>query len=153
MYAKTYFDIMEKIEGRTEHDVGEIFRLFGQEYERRYPMTSSQRKTLRALAVCRTAYLGGHLEACDHCGLERPHYDSCRNGNCPKCQGIDRRNWVNARLDEMLPIPYFHTVFTVPSYISDALMGHEETLYRILFKASSQTLLHFFFASSPELVG
>ena len=135
---------MENTESRTEHDIGEIFRLFGPEYEQRYPMSSSQRKALRALAVCRTWYLGGHLEKCNHCDFERPHYNSCRNVNCPKCQGIQRRKWVNARLEEMLPVPYFHTVFTIPSSISDALIGMEKTLYGILFQASSQTLLHFF---------
>ena len=142
-------------EDRTEHDVGEIFRLFGPEYEQRYSMNSCQRKVLRALAVCRTAYLGGHLEQCDHCGFERPHYNSCRNVNCPKCQGIQRRKWVNARLDEMLPVPYFHVVFTVPSFISETLTGRDETLYRILFRASSQTLLHFFksrYGGEPGLI-
>ena len=107
-------------------------------------MGSAQRKALRALAVCRTAYLGGHLEQCNHCGFEHPHYNSCRNSNCPKCQGIQRRKWVNARLEEVLPVPYFHCVFTVPSSISDALIGMEKVLYRVLFQASSQTLLHFF---------
>ena len=131
-------------EDRTEHDVGEIFRLFGPVYEQRYSMSSSQRKALRALAVCRTGYLGGHLEQCDHCGFERPHYNSCRNVNCPKCQGIQRRKWVTARLEELLPVPYFHVVFTVPSSIGDALIGIDKTLYQVLFQASSQTLLHFF---------
>lgn len=137
-------DPLELKENRTEHDVGEIFRLFGQDYERRYPLTSTQRKTLRALAVCRTAYLGGHIEKCDHCDFERPHYNSCRNVNCPKCQGIERRKWVNARFCKLLPVPYFHVVFTLPSSISDALIGIDETVYRVLFRASSQTLLHFF---------
>lgn len=136
--------LLELKEDRTEHDVGEISCLFGQEYERRYPMASPQRKALRALAVCRTAYLGGHLEQCEHCGFERPHYNSCRNVNCPKCQGIERRRRVNARLNEMLPVPYFHVVFTLPSSISKTLTAINETIYRVLFRASSQTLLHFF---------
>ena len=144
-------------EDRTEYDVGEIFRLFGPEYEKRYAMSSCQRKVLRALAVCRTAYLGGHLEQCDHCGFERPHYNSCRNVNCPKCQGIQRRKWVDSRLDEMLGVPYFHVVFTVPSSISAALtlIGGDETVYRVLFRASSQTLLHFFksrYGGEPGLI-
>ena len=136
--------LLELKEDRTEYDVGEIFRLFGQDYERRYPMTSTQRKTLRALAVCRTGYLGGHIEKCDHCGFERPHYNSCRNVNCPKCQGIERRRWVNSQLDEMLGVAYFHVVFTLPSSILDVLTAIDETVYRVLFRASSQTLLHFF---------
>ena len=148
-------NVLEMKEVRLEHDVGEIFRLFGPEYEKRYPMSRCQRKALRALAVCRTAYLGGHLEQCEHCGFERSHYNSCRNVNCPKCQGIQRRKWVTARLSEMLPVPYFHVVFTVPSSMSDALIGFERILYRVLFQASSQTLLHFFkdrYGSQPGLI-
>ena len=168
-----YNALSELESGRTEHDVGEIFRLFGQAYERRYPMRSEQRKALRAIAVCRMKYLGGHLEQCDHCDFERPCYNSCRNVHCPKCQGMERQKWVNKRLKELLPVPMLplrcrhfgrpvsagasaHVVFTLPSEISDELKGFGEMVYRELFRASSQTLLYFFKSKrggQPGLIG
>lgn len=145
---------MEANAGRTEFDVGSIFRSFGQAYERQHLLSSSQRKALRALAVCRTEFLGGHLEQCDSCGFEQPQYNSCRNVNCPKCQGIERRRWVESRLGEMLPVPYFHVVFTLPSILLNRGITDAE-LYRLLFSASSRTLLNFFrtyFGGEPGLI-
>jgi hypothetical protein len=130
--------------GRTEYDTGHIFRSHGQEYEKRYSMSSEQRKSLRAIASCRTSVLGGHLEKCNSCGFSHPVYNSCRNNNCPKCQGINRSKWVNARLEELLPVPYFHTVFTVPDLFNTLMFSNYIDLNGALFRAASATLLHFF---------
>lgn len=129
---------------RTEYDVGEIFREYGQDYECNHAMSSEQRIALRALAVCRTSTLGGHLERCSSCGFERPVYNSCRNRNCPKCQGSKRMQWINDRLKELLPVPYFHLVFTVPAYFNELMFSHYREFHNALFHASSGTLLYFF---------
>lgn len=131
-------------EGRTEFDTGEIFRLHGQEYENKYPMHSEQRKALRAIASCRTSVLGGHIEKCSNCGFQQPVYNSCRNNNCPKCQGIKRRQWVEERLKELLPVSYFHVIFTIPNTFNILFNSYYRKLNDALFRASSATLLHFF---------
>jgi len=129
---------------RTEYDVGKIFRDYGQEYELNHALSSEQRIALRGLASCRTADLGGHLERCSHCGFERPVYNSCRNRNCPKCQGSKRMKWINERLQELLPVPYFHLVFTVPAFFNELMFSHYREFHNALFHASSGTLLYFF---------
>ena len=131
-------------EGRTEFDTGEIFRMHGQEYECNHPMYSEQRKALRAIASCRTSRLGGHKEKCRSCGYIRPVYNSCRNNNCPKCQGTKRRKWVGERIEELLPVPYFHLIFTISDFFNYLYFTHYKELNNALFKASSDTLLHFF---------
>ena len=129
---------------RTEYDLGEIIRTFGQEYERKYPMYSEQRKAFRAIASCRTSVLGGHKLKCSNCGYEEISYNSCRNNNCPKCQGIKRRKWVASRIEELLPVPYFHLIFTISDYFNELHYSHYKELYNALFSASSKTLLYFF---------
>jgi len=125
---------------RTEHDIGEIFRRWGPAYSRTHLMTGQQRKVMQALGMCRTAQLGGHLEKCDRCGYERPVYNSCGNRHCPKCQGIRMRKWLAARRRELLPVPYFHCIFTLP-HTFNALVPHNARLfYDLLFRAASETL-------------
>ena len=135
---------------RTEHDAGEIFRIHGQEYERSHNMTSEQRKALRAIASCRTSVLGGHLERCRDCGFEHPVYNSCRNSNCPKCQGIKRRQWVDKRVEELLPVPYFHVIFTLPDIFNSLSISHYREFHGALFRAAAETLLYFFRKSGGE---
>lgn len=130
--------------GRTEFDLGMIFRKFGQLYERTHKMTSEQRSVMNALSQCRTAHLGGHLERCDGCGHERPAYNSCRNTNCPTCQGIERRRWVERRLDELLPVAYFHGIFTLPSSFNTLIMQDPRPIYNLLMRSSADTILEFF---------
>ena len=130
--------------GRTEYDIGKIFRYHGQEYEYRYAMFEEQRKALRAIASCRTSVLGGHLHKCLSCGYEEISYNSCRNSNCPKCQGTKRSKWVKAREDELLDTPYFHLIFTIPDYFNSFHISHYRELYNSLFSASSGTILRFF---------
>lgn len=129
---------------KTECNIGEIFREYGQEFERSYPLFSEQRKALRAIAVCRTEHLGGHVDRCQSCGHEKPSYNSCRNHNCPTCQGIARRKWIQARMQEVLPVPYYHVVFTLPQEINSLLSHNQKEIYSLLFQASSATMLHFF---------
>lgn len=92
---------------------------------------------------CRSAALGGHMEKCDACGFERPAYNSCRNRHCPKCQSLAKAAWLEARRAEVLPVHYFHTVFTLPHEINPIAWCNKKIVYDLLFKAVSETLLCF----------
>jgi hypothetical protein len=128
---------------RTEHSVGEIFRRWGGEYSRTHPLSRSQRRVLQTLAQCRTAALGGHLEKCDQCGLERPVYNSCGDRHCPTCQGKLAREWLAKRLDEVLNTPYFHCIFTLPEQFNALIPYNQRVMYELLFRATVQTLKSF----------
>jgi hypothetical protein len=106
---------------------------------------------MRAIEVCRTAALGGHLEKCDHCDATRNAYNSCRNRHCPKCQNADRAKWLEDRQEELLPVEYFHVVFTVPEQIAQIAFYNKETVYNILFKATAETLITI--AGDPKHLG
>src|SRR5262249_37746953 len=95
----------------------------------------------RAIETCRTAALGGHIEECDRCGHQHNAYNSCRNRNCPKCQSSAAIRWLEERSKELLPVPYFHVVFTVPEEIAAIALGNQRLLYGILFRCVSQTLI------------
>jgi hypothetical protein len=95
---------------------------------------------MRAIEVCRTAELGGHVEECDHCGALRISYNSCRNRHCPKCQCLDKERWLEARKKDLLPTQYFHLVFTLPEGLRPLALRNQNILYSILFKAVSETL-------------
>jgi hypothetical protein len=96
---------------------------------------------MRAIEVCRTAALGGHVEQCGQCQYTRISYNSCRNRHCPKCQSLSRARWVESRKTELLPVEYFHVVFTVPDQIAALAFYNQETVYHLLFRAAAETLL------------
>lgn len=112
-------------------------------YQNLYPLWPEQRKIVSDLINCRTAYLGGHLERCTHCGVERIQYNSCRNRHCPKCQHMPRERWLQARKAEILPTTYFHVVFTLPHELNPIILNNKTIMVNMLFKAVSQTLLAF----------
>ncbi len=95
-------------------EVADVFRAFGPAYRQQYgdQLSLEQRRAMRAIEVCRTAVLGGHVDCCDQCGATRICYNSCRNRHCPKCQFLDKERWVDAQQRLLLPVPYFHVVFT-----------------------------------------
>jgi len=99
-----------------------------------------QWKVVNAITKCRTTALGGHLYQCTDCGNCEPRYNSCRNRHCPKCQGADINKWLQARAGELLPVPYFHTVFTVPHQFNILFLQNKSEMYKILFKAVAETL-------------
>lgn len=99
--------------------------------------------TLNAIGVCRTAALGGHISGCKSCGTEVHHYNSCRNRHCPKCQATNRERWILAREAELLPVAYYHIVFTLPSEFNELALSHPKQVYNSLFEASWQTLKTF----------
>lgn len=106
---------------------------------------------MQAIEDCRTAALGGHLEVCDHCGAEVARYHSCRNRHCPKCQTLAKERWVEARTAELLPVPYFHLVFTLPHEIKPLAQGNPKVIYGLLFQAASDTLQTF--GRDPKWLG
>lgn len=110
-----------------------------------------ERRMMSAIVACRTAALGGHVEACDDCGVARVAYNSCRNRHCPKCQGAARAQWLAARQAELLPVPYFHVVFTLPAPIAAIAFQNKAVVYAILFAASAEAMTTL--ASNPRRLG
>ena len=106
---------------------------------------------MSAIELCRTAALGGHTEACPECGLVRCAYNSCRNRHCPKCQGQARAEWLAARQAELLPVPYFHVVFTLPAPVAEIAFQNKAAVYAILFRAAAETLRRI--AADPKHLG
>ena len=121
-------------------EVQDVFRLFGEEYMRRAMPPPHVCKTVRDIINCRTSALGGHVDACDECGFVRVSYNSCRNRHCPKCQALAKERWVMARESELLPVPYFHVVFTLPEELNGLAIRNRGIIFNLLFSASSETL-------------
>jgi hypothetical protein len=126
---------------RPQHELADIIRQYGGQFDREHEPLGQHKRVLSALAKCRTAALGGHMDTCDRCGHERLSYNSCRNRHCPKCQGTNRERWILARQQDLLPVTYFHVVFTIPDYLNDFCLHHPKELYDILFQASWETVM------------
>jgi hypothetical protein len=103
------------------------------------PLGNEQRRMLSAIAQCRTAALGGHVDRCQ-CGFERPSYNSCRNRHCPKCQSLAQETWIDGRTERLLPVRHFHVVFTLPSELRSLAAAHRRSVFGALFKCASDTL-------------
>ena len=129
--------------GRPRLELADIVRAHGDGYRRTRRLATVQHRALRAIAACRTAVLGGHRETCDHCGATRLTYNSCRNRHCPKCQTLTKERWLAARKADLLPIPYFHVVFTLPHDLNALAQGNPRVIYTLLFRAAADTLLTF----------
>ena len=126
---------------RPALEIAEIFRAHGDAYRHAHVLSREQRAVMRAIEVCRTDVLGGHLDVCDRCGHERPAYNSCRNRHCPKCQSLAQARWVEQRMARTLATHYFHVVFTLPSELRALALVNRRALFAMLFAAASQTLL------------
>ncbi len=125
---------------RPTLEVADIFGRFGASYLEQYSTSAQQRRVMAAITACRTAALGGHVERCDQCSHERNAYNSCRDRHCPKCGALAREQWVQARTAELLPIPYFHMVFTLPEFLRPIAWQNQATIYNILFKSAAAAL-------------
>ena len=123
-------------------EVADIFRRHGDTYRRTHDghLGRVERRVMSAIALCRTAALGGHTESCADCGFVRNTYNSCRNRHCPKCQGHARAEWLAARQAELLLVPYFHVVFTLPAPAADIAFQNKQTVYAILLRMAAETL-------------
>ena len=138
---------------RTSIEVADIFRAAGPCYRATHAghLNLVQLKVMTAIENCRTAALGGHVEACEDCGHWRIAYNSCRNRHCPKCQGAAARDWLAAREADLLPVGYFHVVFTLPAEIADIAFHNKTVVYDLLFRAASETMLTI--AADPKHLG
>ena len=132
-------------------EVADIFRAHGAAYRHAHGLSRAQRRAMQAIETCRTAALGGHRETCDTCGAERLAYNSCRNRHCPKCQTLAKERWLAARRAELLPIDYFHVVFTLPHTLNPLAQGNPRVIYTLLFRAVAATLTTF--ARDPRQLG
>ena len=134
-------------------EVAEVFREFTPAFLYRYgeAISPDQRRVLWDVARCRTAELGGHVEECDHCGHRQIAYNSCRNRHCPKCQAATRAQWLEERSAELLPVEYFHVVFTLPHEIGPLALQNQRRIYGMLFQAAAESLLTI--AADPRHLG
>ncbi len=121
-------------------EVADIFRAFGPAYREAHELPLRHLRAMRAIEICRTAELSGHLDQCDHCGTVRISYNSCRNRHCPKCQCLEKERWLEAREKDLLPTAYFHVVFTHPEGLRPLALRNQKVVYSLLFKAVSETL-------------
>ena len=138
---------------RPALEVADVLREHGGVFVTKYgdTLTDTQRKALRDLSACRTAALGGHVERCLDCGHERLAYNSCRNRHCPKCQALARARWLAREAELLLPVDYYHVVFTLPAELSDLALANPRLLYNQLFQAASATLRDV--AANPKRLG
>jgi len=136
---------------RSSPELAGIFGRHGEAYRQAHPLARHQLKLMRAIEVCRTSALGGHVEKCGQCQHTRISYNSCRNRHCPKCQSLARARWLQSRKAELLPVEYFHVVFTMPEQIAAIALHNKAAVYGILFRAASETLLTI--ARDPKHLG
>jgi hypothetical protein len=138
---------------RASIEVADIFRAAGPAYRAAQTghLSLTQLKVMSAIENCRTAALGGHVEACEDCGQWRIAYNSCRNRHCPKCQGAAARTWLAEREADLLPVGYFHVVFTLPAEVADIAFQNKAVVYDLLFRAASETMLTI--AADPKHLG
>jgi putative transposase/transposase-like zinc-binding protein len=134
-------------------EVADIFRRHGDAYHQAHAghLGRVERRVMAAIEACRSAALGGHTEQCEDCGLIRIAYNSCRNRHCPKCQGRARAEWLADRQAELLPVPYFHVVFTLPAPVAEIAFQNKAIVYAILFRAAAETLRTI--AADPKHLG
>jgi hypothetical protein len=139
--------------GRPRLEVADIFDRHGAAWRRANAghVSLGQLQVMSAIVSCRTAALGGHVTRCEACAHTQIAYNSCRNRHCPKCQGAAARDWLAEREADLLPVPYFHVVFTLPAALADIAYQNKAVIYDALFKASSETLLTI--AADPKHLG
>ncbi len=138
---------------RQALEVADVVRAHGAAFavSRGGRVSGAENRVLHAMTVCRTAALGGHVDACDQCGHEVITYNSCRNRHCPKCQASASATWLADRQSELLPVEYFHVVFTMPCEVAAIAMQNKKVVYNILFRSSSETLREI--AADPKHLG
>ena len=132
-------------------ELAQILARHGAAFRATHRLSAVQRRAMRAIVACRTEALGGHVERCQACGLLRYSYHSCRNRHCPKCQTLAKERWLAARQAELLPVPYFHVVFTLPHSLNGLAQGNPRVIYRLLFDAAARTLQEF--GENPRWLG
>lgn len=132
-------------------EVADIFQQYGQTYRTEHKLTQKQRKVMWAITHCRTELLGYHVDQCNHCGYTDQAFNSCRDRHCPKCQGVARHKWINSRLEQTLPVAYYHAVFTLLHDLIPMAAYNRRFIFDLLFDSAAQTLLTF--GLDPERLG
>jgi hypothetical protein len=132
-------------------EVADILRAYGPLYKNGHNLPIRHLRAMRAIEICRTAELGGHIYKCDTCGAVSISYNSCRNRHCPKCQNLEKERWIEARKKEVLPTHYFHVVFTIPEDVRPIALRNQEVVYGILFRSVAETLKEL--AKDPKHLG
>jgi hypothetical protein len=136
----------------TSFEIADVFRAGFSDYCHKHgPLPKEHYSVANAIMSCHTAIMGGHVYRCDSCSHDLISYNSCRNRHCPSCQAAARAQWVENRTTELLPVPYFHVVFTIPSELNSFVLRNKEVSYALFFKAASETLLEL--AKDPRLLG
>jgi hypothetical protein len=128
---------------KAELEVADVFRTYGSTYREQFGsrMPLQHKKAMRSIEICRTSVLVGHVDRCEACGVKRISYNSCRNRHCPKCQFLKTERWIEDRKADLLPIPYFHVVFTLPQELRSLALANQRVIYDLLFKSASETLI------------
>lgn len=137
--------------GRCDLEVADIFRRYGEQYRSLHKLTPKQHGVMFDIEHCRTHHFGYHMDVCDACGWKDQSHNSCRNRHCPKCQGIASRKWVTAREANLLPVPYHHSIFTLPHVINPLVPFNKELLYDFIFDSAAESLLQF--GRDPKWLG
>ncbi len=128
---------------RPRFEVADVLRLHGDAFLATHPQPPHVCSALNLIKICRTAVLGGHLDRCPKCGFERPSYNSCRNRHCPKCQTVAKQEWLKKRKKELLEVPYFHCVFTLPHELNPLILQNKRLMLGLLFRSVNETLAGF----------
>ena len=136
---------------QSKLEVADIFRRYGGAYRAAHKLSSKQQSVMFDIEHCRSSHFGYHIDICDQCGHIDFGYNSCRNRHCPQCQGIAQRRWVNARLEDLLPIDYYHVTFTLPHLLNPLVGYNRKLIYNLLFDCASATLLQF--GQDPKWLG
>ncbi len=137
--------------GRDQLEVADVFRQYLADYLSQYSPTPKQLRVIYDIINCRTEIMGGHINTCDKCGSETQSYNSCRNRNCPKCQCLRQAKWIAQRQQRLLPVEYFHVVFTLPAQLRGIAFANKKAIYKMLFRNAAATLLAF--ASDEKWLG
>jgi hypothetical protein len=138
---------------KPDYELAQVIERFGKEFTLQHNPNAYIRRTLSAILRCRTSALGGHIDKCDHCGHLRISYNSCRNRHCPKCQNTRQEAWIESRKADLIPVPYFHVVFTVPDTLNALFLQHKKLLCNLLFTAAWETISQFFYTKLQAETG
>lgn len=128
---------------RPRHEMADVLRLCGDSFLKERPQSKHVRSVMNLIQICRTSALEGHLDVCPKCNWKKPSYNSCRNRHCPKCQTMVKEKWIEQRQEELLPVPYFHCVFTLPHEFNPIILQNKKVMLTLLFKAVNETLTGF----------
>jgi len=128
---------------KAKYEIADILSLYGQKFKQKENLPAYKLRVLQNIEYCRTAYFGGHVDRCEACGHIRISYNSCRNRHCPKCNGLKKEKWIIEREQDLLPVKYFHVVFTLPHELNGLILKYQKGLYTLLFRKAWSVIKSF----------